>query len=52
MSKEFKKVIEIIEKDDYDKRWGYWLEYGIETPLEYYKLKEYIIKSGRLSEFC
>ena len=51
VSKELVKVFEILNKDEYDKRWGQWLEYGIETPEEYYKLKEKVIRSGRWEEF-
>jgi len=49
-SKKIVKVVEILNKDEYDKRWGQWLEYGLETPEEYYKLKEYVIRSGRWDE--
>ncbi|NJL76035.1 MAG: hypothetical protein HC892_14475 [Saprospiraceae bacterium] len=49
--RELNKVYEIKEKDNYDKRWGHWLEYGLETIEEYYKLKDFVIKTGQLSEF-
>ncbi len=47
--KELVKVVEILNKDEYDKRFGKWLEYGFETPEEYYKLKNWVIQTGRLS---
>ena len=42
----FKKQIEILEKDEYDTKFGFMLEYGIEKPYEYYLLKKTVIENG------
>jgi|GEM_PF-6749268 len=39
----FEKVCCIINKDEYDLRWGQWLEYGYESEDEYYKIKEFML---------
>lgn len=46
------KILCIVNPDEYDKRWGWWVEYGIETMEEYLKLKSLVISSGRWEEFC
>lgn len=43
-----KKVIEILEKDAFDKKYGSVLEYGIISPLEYYKTKKFVIENDYL----
>ena len=48
--KELVKVVEMLNKDEYDMRFGKWLEYGFDTPEEYYKVKNFVIKSGRWDE--
>jgi hypothetical protein len=42
----------IVNKDDYDKRMGYWLEYFLFTEKEYYDKKEMVILMGLWEEFC
>lgn len=43
-----------VNPDEYDKRWGIWVEYMIlyDNVDEYFKLKNFIISSGRWEEFC
>lgn len=42
-----------VKPDEYDKRWGIWVEFMItyNDVDEYYKLKKFVIEQGRLDEF-